>query len=134
MVAFQGVEQHDDGPLFFAGPAAAAFWQRWFEGQGKLKNMRNDDPNTGDFIDTFGNKMRVLAVANPKLSYREFADSNKSWGNFLSDHLLKSEGYGIIKVDHKSKEFVLECWSTLANPKTDKQYAGWPVRHPFKRT
>ena len=131
MVAQQGIEQYDDGALFFAGPAAAAFWQRWFEGLGKLTNQLNNDPNTGDFIDSFGNKMRVLAVANPKLSHAEFQKSNTKWGKFIADPNLKSEGYGIVKVNHKKQQYVLECWPWQASPDTDKQFAGWPYIHPF---
>lgn len=126
MVAKQGVNDFEDGALFFAGPAAAAFWQRWFEGEGKLENKRNNHPNTGNFIDTFGNKMRVLAVANPKLTYAEFKASNKHWGNFVADHRLKSEGYGIVKVDHTKKQYTLECWPWDVDPNTGAQFEGWP--------
>lgn len=126
MIAKQGVNDYDDGALFFAGPAAAAFWQRWFEGEGKLENKRNNHPNTGNFTDTFGNKMRVLAVANPKLTYAEFKATNKHWGNFVADHRLKSEGYGIVKVDHTKKQYTLECWPWDVDPNTGAQFEGWP--------
>lgn len=134
MVAHQGVESFKDGATFFAGPAAAAFWQRWFEADGKLKNQRNEDPNTGDFVDTFGNKMRVLAVANPKISHAEFDQSSDGWGKFLADHKLKSEGYGIIRVDLENDNFILECWSSSATNGQTKQFDGWPVVHPIFRT
>ncbi|BFM13274.1 hypothetical protein R50072_34270 [Simiduia litorea] len=131
LLAIQGIESFDDGVLFFSGPAAAAFWQRWFEGAGTLANQRNQDPNTGDFIDSFGNKMRVLAVANPKIPFVEFNKGRKGWGMFLADRSLKSEGYGIIKVNHKDKHFDLECWPWEANPAIDPQFPGWPYRHNF---
>jgi len=78
LVAHQGIDQFDDGALFFAGPAAAAFWQRWFESDGSLPNSLPNNPNTGDFVDTFGNKMHVMAVANPKIAYADFAAGNQS--------------------------------------------------------
>lgn len=131
MVAIQGVDQPDDGPLFFAGPAGAAFWQRWFEGQGKLPNRRNDDPDTGDFVDCFGNPMRVLAVANPRIGFDEFMASKDYWGNFIGDPRLKSEGFGIVKVEHDARRFVLECWPDRQRDSADRQYAGWPYVHPF---
>ncbi|NHN38384.1 hypothetical protein G8764_13840 [Pseudomaricurvus alcaniphilus] len=133
MVARQGIDGYEDGPLFFAGPAAAAFWQRWFEGGGKLANQRNGDPNTGNFVDTFGNRMRVLAVANPKLTYSDFMDDKTRWGMFLGDRDLKSEGYGIVEVDHQAQQFELQCWSWDANPATDSQFKGWPVVAPFEK-
>lgn len=42
--------------------------------------------------------MRVLAVANPKISHQEFAKQNNSWGKFLADRKLKSEGYDISRL------------------------------------
>lgn len=133
LVAIQGVERHDDGPVFFAGPAAAAFWQRWFEGNNQLPNQRNQDPNTGDFTDSEGNKMRVLAVANPKLSYDDFVANKKGWGMFLGDRSLTSEGYGIVEVDHATNQFSLQCWPTTES-KGGEQYAGWPVVLPIPGT
>ncbi len=133
MIAHQGLDDYEDGVVFFSGPAGAAFWQRWFEGQGKLDNQRNGDPNTGNFVDFCGNKMRVMAVANPKLDYAEFYNNKRNWGNFIADRSLKSEGYGLIRVDHANKEFVMECWEWNSNPKTDSQFDGWPYLHPFPK-
>lgn len=134
LVAHQGIDQFDDGALFFAGPAAAAFWQRWFESDGSLPNSLPNNPNTGDFIDTYGNKMHVMAVANPQLAYADFAAGNQSWGMFLADNALKTEGYGIVHVNHQQQNFALECWHWNAQPGKNEQFAGWPVIHPFPKT
>ena len=132
LVCRQGVDGFDDGPVFFGGPAAAAFWQRWFEAEGKLPNQRNGDPNTGDFTDPFGNRMRVLAVANPKVSHRVYADGVEGWGKFLDDRSLKSEGYGMIHLDHESNRFRLECWEWSTNPRSGRPFDGWPVECAFE--
>lgn len=131
----QGINDYEDGPLFFAGPAIAAFWQRWFYGWNKLENQRDNNPNTGNFIDSFGNKMRVLAVANPKISYENFSDEKKNnyWGNFLDDRALKSEGYGIVRVNHKMQYFELECWPWDVDPDKGEQFEGWPYVSPFEK-
>jgi len=134
LVARQGVDDYEDGPMCFGGPAGAAFWQRWFEGGGTLENQRNGDPDTGNFVDTFGNKMRVLAVANPKISHRQFEAGNERWGKFLADRELKSEGYGLVRVNHAEQKFVLECWEWNTDPETGRQFAGWPVECPFGET
>lgn len=131
MLAVQGLDRHDDGPLFFAGPAGAAFWQRWFEGEGKLPNRCGDDPNTGDFTDSFGNRMRVLAVANPQISFKEFTGSKSYWGNFLADHRLKTEGFGMVRVDHAAGFFQFECWPRHSGGEALAQFPGWPYRHRF---
>lgn len=135
MLSIQGIDSHDDGPLFFAGPAGAAFWQRWFEGLGRLPNQRGDDPNTGDFVDSFGHKMRVLAVANPRITHQAYASKNRGWGNFVADHRLKSEGFGIVQVDHGSQTFVFECWprSGATESGMGGQFSGWPQTHRFPR-
>ncbi|MBU3005407.1 alkaline phosphatase D family protein [Paraglaciecola arctica] len=133
LVAHQGINSFDDGALFFAGPAAAAFWQRWFESDGSLANSLPNSPNTGDYIDTFGNKMRVMAVANPTISYADFAAGNQTWGMFLADNKLKTEGYGLVRVNHQQQHFELECWHWNAKPGRDEQFAGWPIVHAFPR-
>ena len=131
MVARQGVDDYEDGPLFFAGPAAAAFWQRWFEGEGRLDNQRNGDPNTGNFIDCFGNRMRVLAVANPRMTYSDFAARKRTWGNFIAERAVASEGYGLIRIDHRTRTAVLECWPWNESPLSGTQFPGWPYTHRF---
>ncbi|WP_370980922.1 alkaline phosphatase D family protein [Agaribacterium sp. ZY112] len=134
MVCRQGVNSFDDGPLFFAGPAVQSIWQRWFEGGGKLANQRNGDPNTGDFTDTFGNKMRILAVANPPISHADYQDDNTiEWGKFLNDRKLKSEGYGIARINANREDYILECWPHDADPSKDQQFSGWPYQGKFDK-
>jgi alkaline phosphatase D len=76
--------------------------------------------------------MRVLAVANPKVSHAEFEAGNTQWGKFLADRALKSEGYGLIRVDHASRKFHLECWEWNTDPRSGSQFKGWPVICPFE--
>jgi alkaline phosphatase D len=124
-VVWHGLENFTDGVLQYTGPAGASSWQRWFEPARDLPNARGK--HTGDFADAFGNKVRVLAVANPKVTFAEYRQVHKGRGQGLGDRSLKSEGYGIITVDKQKKEFLIECW------KWDKkeQFEGWPVRIPF---
>lgn len=133
MVARQGIDDYEDGPVFFAGPAGAAFWQRWFEGRGQLDHPYNDNPDTGNFIDCFGNKMRVMAVANPKMTHTDFLNAKQGWGYFVGDSDLKREGYGIVSVDHAAQSFTFECWSWDAVIGQDPQFAGWPIRISFDK-
>ena len=132
MVARQGIDDYEDGPLFFGGPAAAAFWPRWFEGEGRLDNQRNGDPNTGNFVDGFGNRMRVLAVANPRTTYTDFiARKGPRTRRFVAERDFISEGYGLIRVDHRSRTAVLECWPWDEPSETGSQFPGWPYTHRF---
>lgn len=128
-----GLEGYDDGPVQFSGPAGASFWQRWFEPAQPLDNPTNI-ANSGNFRDAFGNKMRVLAVANPKVSFKEFREHIKGRWQGLDDRKLKTEGYGICRVDKSGQQFLLECWEWNEDPSQPgaTQLPGWPYITPFK--
>jgi alkaline phosphatase D len=122
-----GVEGFTDGPVQFTGPAAGTSWQRWFAPAQPLPNA-SAQPHSGDFIDAFGNKMRVIAVANPKISFAEYRAAVKGRGQGLGDRRLKREGYGIVRVDFRARHYVLECWPWDGDPKAagTRQFDGWP--------
>ena len=130
-----GVTDFTDGPVQFASPAGSSSFQRWFEPAESLPNG-NGQPYTGDFTDGFGNKFRVLAVANPKVTFAEYRQYYPGTGQGLGDQTLKSEGYGIVRVDPQAAEFVLECWPWQVDPAQPgaQQFPGWPVRVPFSAT
>ncbi len=115
------------GVFQFCGPAGASSFQRWWE-PAPL-------PEDGDFVDGFGNSIRVIAIANPKVSFRRYRNFKGTRGQGLGDRQLKSEGYGIVRVDRVAKEFVLECWPHDVDPKLSsaRQFSGWPVRIKFDK-
>jgi alkaline phosphatase D len=121
-----GLDGFDDGPVQFVAPAAGSAWQRWFEPAGGLPNP-GATPNTGDFTDAYGNRMRVLAVANPKLTKAAFRAARPVGGAELGDRDRKREGYGLVRVDKAGRRFVIECWPWDGGP----QFEGWPYRLPF---
>nr|WP_198152664.1 alkaline phosphatase D family protein [Tsuneonella dongtanensis] len=129
-----GIDTHTDGPVQFVGPAGGSFWQRWFEPADRLDGARAGmEDRTGDWIDAFGNKIRVLAVANPKISFADFRKHNRGRSQAINDRALKSEGYGILRVDDPSRTFVFECWPWDKGPSDGDaaQYAGWPYTLSF---
>lgn len=127
-----GLDTFTDGVVQFTGPAGGSSWQRWFEPEKPLANAAGT-PCTGDFSDAFGNKVRVLAVANPKVSFQEYRKYIKGRGQGLGDRRLKSEGYGTIRVHRKAQEFVIECWPWNVDPSAPgaQQFPGWPYRLRF---
>lgn len=127
-----GIDGFTDGALQFTGPAAGTSWQRWFAPAQPLPNA-GAQPHTGDFIDAFGNKMRVVAVANPRISFAEYRQYVKGRGQGLGDRRLKSEGYGIVRVDPRNRRYVLECWPWDVNPAAldARQFEGWPYTVGF---
>jgi len=104
-----GISGFTDGPVEFTGPAAAAKWQRWFEPAVPLSDPAGT-PNTGRYTDAFGNRMRVLAVANPRISQAQFRAAYPTGPTEVGDRVLKREGYGIVRVDGARREFIIECW------------------------
>ncbi|TXE04802.1 alkaline phosphatase D family protein [Algoriphagus aquimarinus] len=115
-----GVDEFRDSGFAFAGPALNNLWpRRWWP---KVPEGHEPFPggtkNTGDFEDGFGNKMTIMAVANPYKSGFEPAR--------IYD---RGTGYGIITFDKNERTMKIECWprnvDPIANP--DGQYDGWPL-------
>jgi alkaline phosphatase D len=121
-----GLDGFDDGPVQFVAPAAGSAWQRWFEPAGGLPNP-GATAHTGDFTDAYGNRMRVLAVANPRLTKAAFRAAKRGRNAELGDRRRKREGYGLVRVDKAARQFVIECWPWDGGP----QFEGWPYRLPF---
>ncbi|WP_266080623.1 alkaline phosphatase D family protein [Haladaptatus caseinilyticus] len=129
-----GVDHHSDGMLEFSGPACAAIYQRWFNPKWSLKNGRSQ-PNTGDFTDIFGNKVRVLAVANPKIDFDTYRSNRHERGQAIRDRDLKREGYGLVQIDHTENQCLIECWPRDEDPTSDTatQFPGWPISRSFNQ-
>jgi alkaline phosphatase D len=127
----QGLTTFTDGPVQFTAPAAGTAWQRWFQPNRTLPNARG--PNTGDYTDGFGNKFRVLAVSNPKVSFAQVRAAQPG-ANGVGDRNLKREGYGILRVDKAANVFRIESWPWQTDPTAPgaAQYNGWPYNLAFE--
>ena len=114
-----GIENFRDGPFAFTSPAIVnTIYGRWWHplnekaGPNPVKN--SPLPWTGDFLDGLGNKISMLAYANPPDRRDEFK---------------RSDGYGIVRFDKKNRTTTFECWPRFCNiDDGDKvQFPGWPV-------
>lgn len=115
-----GIDEHRDCVFGFAGPAVNVGYPRWFEPEQKGKDPVNELLSyTGDFSDNFGNDMTVVAYANGAVKPR-----NNSPLTHMQD---KASGIGMVTFDKQAATVTVDCWPYLADPKTDKQFAGWPV-------
>ena len=114
-----GIDEWGDGPYAICVPSISNFYpRRWFPNI-HGKNRKPGAPvNTGDFLDGFGNKMTVHAVANP--TYTGLEPSK------LYD---RSAGYGIVRFNKSTRKIVLENWPRQTNPTSPeaRPYEGWPV-------
>lgn len=105
---------------FFSVPAIANTWPRmWWP--------NNDSLNTNypleNYLDAFGNKMNVQAVANPN----PLAPSPNSIN-------YKSPGFGIIQFDKKGRKATLHAYPLYFNSNSkNTEFKGWPIEVNLKK-
>ncbi len=115
-----GVDEFRDSGFVFAGPALNNLWPRrwWPQVPSEHQPLPGKAKNTGDFMDGFGNKMTVYAVANP---YKTGFEPSRIYD--------RGTGYGIITFDKSSRTMKIECWPRNVDPISNPsaQYDGWPI-------
>lgn len=119
-VIHYGIETHRDAGLAFAGPAVNVGYPRWFEPEAPGQNRAPGAPeNTGDFRDSFGHPLTVLAVAN---------GAHQPRSSVLEKLHDKASGLGLVRFDKVRRQITIECWPFLADPSQPAaQFPGWPV-------
>jgi alkaline phosphatase D len=118
-VVHYGVDEHRDAPVAFAGPAVNVGYPRWWHPE-KAPWTKPQQPGLiGDFTDSFGHPLSVLAVRNAVL-HPQPGDVLR----FLND---KSSGLGVVRFDKNARKIIVECWPLLPPAEGDAQFPGWPV-------
>jgi|UniRef100_UPI003782E7B3 hypothetical protein len=115
VVTKQGIREHGDGPYSFTSPALVnTTYGRWWhpldENPGPNPVPGSPLPWTGDFKDGLGNKLSMLAYANPP---------------DINDERQRADGYGIARFDKKTRQITFECWPRFSDAKA--QFPGWPI-------
>ena len=114
-----GVDDWGDSGFALCVPSISNHWPRRWYPLVKGVDRNPDKPKyTGGFEDGFGNKMTVFAVSNPTFTNKK--------PSRLHD---RATGYGIVRLNKKTRDIIMECWPRLANPKNGDgdQYEGWPI-------
>lgn len=114
-----GIDTFDDGPYAFTSPALInTIYGRWWHPEDE-KAGPNPVPNsplpwTGNYLDGLGNKLTMLAYANPP---------NRS------DEKQRADGYGLARFKKSTREVTFECYKRFTDVTTDKdsQFPGWPI-------
>ncbi len=116
-----GTTEARDGGFAFASPAVNNLYPRWFLPQQPGESRKaDDDGHLGDFRDSFGHPLTVVAVANPALTFA---------GGLLEREVQKSAGYGLVTFDKQQRKIEIGCWPLLVDPTAENsQFAGWPVK------
>lgn len=114
-----GIDAFRDGPYAFTAPAIVnTMYGRWWhpedEQPGDGAAIDSPLPWVGDYLDGLGNKMTMLAYANPE--DRKLVEK-------------RGDGYGIVRFNKTTGEITFECWPRFANVNDggDAQYPGWPI-------
>jgi len=125
-VVKHGIERHGDGPWAFTAPALVnTIYGRWWhpldEKPGPNPVPGSPLPWTGDYEDGLGNKISVVAYANPE---------------DVNDERKRGDGYGLARFDFAGDTITFECWPRFAPAGAagpPRQYPGWPVTVPLER-
>ena len=127
-VIHHGIDQHNDAGFSFCVPSIANYWTRSWMPEKLGENFRPGMSGyTGEFLDGWGNKINVYAVANPK-SQESLSKPELLRGR--TELHRKAAGYGLVKFNKEDRSITMECWPRYADPEdpaTGGQYPGWPV-------
>ncbi len=120
-----GVDQQRDGCWSFCTPAIAAGYPRWWRpdevGMPHSNRPQHGLPNTGEYVDGFGNLAYVYAVGNPEVG--------KTKNRYQRAH-QKASGFGFVTIDTVAKTYYIEAFRFLVDASDGKpanQFPGWPV-------
>ena len=112
-----GIESHGDAIWSFCVPSIANFYPRgWWPTADGENRPSSAPPWMGDHRDGFGNLVTVYAATNPR------GDTGHEPGD-LHDRM---PGYGIVRMNKRTRTITFECWPRHADPGSDAQYPGWP--------
>jgi alkaline phosphatase D len=120
-----GADEQRDGCWSFCTPAIAAGYPRWWRpdevGMPHQNRPSHDLPDTGEYLDGFGNKVYVYAVGNPEVG------TNKN--RYEKAH-QKGSGFGLVTIDTDARTYKIESFRFLIDAtdgKASNQFPGWPV-------
>ena len=114
-----GVENWRDSCYAMCVPSIGNIWpRRWFPPVPGRNRAPGAPPYTGDFLDGFGNKVTVYAVANPRQVDLKPARLYN-----------RATGYGIARMYKDTRVVSLEIWPRWVDPAAEEAgpYYGWPV-------
>ncbi len=126
VVVKHGIDAFGDGPWAFTGPALVnTIYGRWWhpedEQAGANPVPHSPLPWTGDYFDGLGNRISMVAYANP---------------DDIGDERRRGDGYGIARYDFATGTITFECWPRFATHDARgvaQQFPGWPVVVPMAK-
>jgi len=114
-----GVDEFGDAGFSFSVPAIVSIYRRWWSPEAHANPLNVGDlAYTGEYLDVLGNKLTMLAYANPN-------PSRVSYNRWLA----QGAGFGIIRFDKPQRKITMELWPRgcrITAPGC-QQFPGWPV-------
>ncbi len=109
-----GIDEDRDGPYGFTSPALVnTVYPRWWHPKDERPgpNPVSDSPLpwTGDFKDGLGNRIFMMAYANPQ---------------DMADEKARADGYSLARFHKQTGKVTFECWPRFP---TGAQFPGWPI-------
>ena len=119
VVVKHGISTFGDGPYAFTNPALVnTIYGRWWhpldEKPGANPVAGSPLPWTGNYLDGLGNKITMLAYANPPN---------------IQDEKQRADGYGIARFNKETRRITFECWPRFPTTVDGRreQFPGWPI-------
>ena len=120
-----GIKDFRDSGWAFCTPAISVGYERRFVpdtlGVPVKNRPEHNLPNTGEYVDGFGNLNYVYAIGNPVEAER------KKPRYILADE--KASGYSLITFDRGNRTYTPDAWHFLTDASQDtpeSHFSGWP--------
>lgn len=115
-----GITDWGDAGYSFCVPSIVNYWTRAWDPLGEpVRRIDGVLPKLGDWYDMLGNKLTMLAYANPLVA---------TAGGPLGEDNKTSSGYGLAKFVLRTRCVTFECWGRFTDVTKPgaKQFPGWP--------
>ncbi len=124
VVVKHGIEDFRDGPYAFTSPAIVnTIYGRWWkpedEQAGPHPVENSPLPWTGDYLDGLGNRINMMAYANP---------------TDINDPQQRGDGFGVVRFNKSNRKITFEAWPRFADVTggDQSQYPGWPITIDYR--
>lgn len=117
-----GIEEFRDGVYGVCTPAISSIWPRRWWPPHRGENPLPRKKNTGDYFDAFGNRLTILATANPA----------RYPGPGLEGLRYRVTGYSILHCNRATRQTTVTQWPRWVDPSAPsaRPYDGWPIVIP----
>jgi hypothetical protein len=118
-VVHYGVDDWRDAGIAFCVPSIVNYYPRkWLPLEPAVRPIPGPLPHLGDYMEGFGNKLTMLAYANPA-----------TFPAPLTNLAASASGHGLVRFNKATRTITLECWPRDADLAQGDaaQYPGWPI-------